>query len=87
MENLRETFLKKYGIWEYIFLILGLIFLFSVGKEIITRPWEEFTLPIIGVMVLFVSIGALLVAKPLTILDMARKRVGMTTSEEKHKNN
>ena len=83
MEELKQNLLKKYGVWEYILLLLGLIFLFSVGKQVIMRPWEAFTLPIIGILILFTSIGFLLVAKPLTILDMARKRVGMETKKDK----
>lgn len=83
MTNIKENLIKKYGVWEYILLILGLIFLFSVGKQVIVRPWEDFTLPIIGILILFTSIGSLLVAKPMTILDMARKRVGMETKKDK----
>lgn len=81
MGEIKENLINKYGIGEYILLVLGLFFLFSVGKEVITRQWEEFTLPIIGVMLLFLSVGSLLVVKPMTILDFARKRIGMDTKK------
>lgn len=81
MGEIRENLINKYGIGEYILLVLGLFFLFSVGKEVVTRQWEDFTLPIIGIMLLFLSVGSLLVVKPMTILDFARKRIGMDTKK------
>jgi len=81
MGEIKENLINKYGIGEYILLVLGLFFLFSVGKEVITRQWEDFTLPIIGIMLLFLSVGSLLVVKPMTILDFARKRIGMDTKK------
>lgn len=83
MGEIKETYLKKYGIWEYILLALGLVFLYSVGKEVVTREWEEFTIPIIGVMVLFLSLGALLIARPFAILEFARKKAGLETRAKK----
>lgn len=68
---------RKYGVGEYILIILGLIFLSSVAKEIITRPWEEFTISIIGVLLVFVSLGSILIIKPFTILEMAKKKLGI----------
>lgn len=84
MGDLKETFIKKYGIGEYFLIILGLIFFYSVGKEVLTRPWESFTINIIGVLILFVSLGSLLIFKPMVILDIARKRFGMETKKEKY---
>jgi hypothetical protein len=83
MGDLKETFIKKYGIGEYFLIVLGLIFFYSVGKEVITREWEDFTLQISGVLILFVSLGSLLIFKPMSILDMARKRIGMETKKDK----
>ena len=79
--NLKTSF-NKYGIGEIIMAALGLVFLINVGNEVLVRDWEDFTLPIIGVMVVFLSLGVLLMMKPLTILDMARKKVGMQTKKE-----
>lgn len=79
MENLKQNFLKKYGIWEYILLLLGLAFLYRVGEQVIIRPWEDFTLEIVGIMILFTALGSLLVAKPMAILDLARKKIGLDT--------
>lgn len=83
MSNLKETFIKKYGIGEYLLIALGLVFFYSIGKEVLTRNWEDFTIPIIGVLILFVSLGSLLIMKPMAILDMARSRIGMETKKEK----
>ena len=78
--NLNTSF-KKYGIGEIILALVGIVFLINVTVEVISRPWEEFTMPIIGVMVLFLSLGSLLLMAPLTILDMARKKLGLETKK------
>lgn len=79
-EKLRKSFLKEYGIWEYVLFGIGMIFLGRVGYEVIFLNIDEITWIIIGVLVLFLSLGALLVARPKSILDFARKRVGMEIS-------
>ncbi len=77
MEKLRETFIKKYGIWEYILFGLGLVFLGRVGYEFVTISLEELTWDIIAILMVFVALGALLVGAPKTILDWGRKKVGL----------
>lgn len=80
--NLKTSF-NKYGIGEIILACLGFVFLLNVGIELFEREWEDFTLETIGIMVLFVSLGSLLIIKPMSILDMARKKVGLETKGEK----
>jgi hypothetical protein len=76
-----KTSFSKYGLGEVILAALGVLFLYSVAKEIIYREWEDFSLNIIGVMILFVSLGALLIMRPLAILDFARKKIGLETKK------
>ncbi len=75
--KIRQTFLKEYGIWEYVLFGIGLIFLGRVGYEVIILDFKEATWVYVGVLVLFLCLGILSVAAPKSILDFARKRVGM----------
>ena len=85
MENIKETFLKKYGIWEYILFLIGLAFSGRVVYSFVIADFKTLTLEEIGIMILFLCLGILAFAAPLKLLEFARKRVGMETREEKLK--
>tara|TARA_R110000823_G_scaffold309594_4_gene433980 strand:+ start:3574 stop:3852 length:279 start_codon:yes stop_codon:yes gene_type:complete len=74
MTALKETFLKKYGVWEYILFIMGLIVLGRTAYEIIVVNFNELTWEVIAIYILFILLGALLVGAPKYIVDIARNR-------------
>ena len=80
--NLKTSF-NKYGIGEIILACLGLVFLINVGNEVLVREWEDFTLEVVGIMILFLCLGSLLLLAPMAILDLARKRLGLETKGSK----
>lgn len=83
MTKLKETFLKKYGVWEYVLFLIGVGFLGRVLYSFIIADLKNLTIEEIGIMILFFALGALAIAAPLAILDLARKKVGLPTRKEK----
>lgn len=79
---MKETYLRKYGVWEYILLIIGLFIIIKLGRDF----WNDvFTYSIneIGATVFAI----LLIAFPLTLNDLIRKVRGLETRSEKYKSN
>ena len=85
MEKFKETFLKKYGIWEYVFAVLGFLILFRVGKWFWLTNFEDYSWEVIGFVVLAMALGLMLMGAPLAMLEWARKKTGLKTREEKLK--
>jgi len=56
---------------------LGLVILYKVGEWFYSTDFEDMSLTTIAFVILALSIGVLLVARPMSILDMARKKIGM----------
>lgn len=75
--SIRETFLKKYGIWEYIFLVAGLLILGTLVYWFMTKQLEN---SIYEGIALIVSI--FMIAAPQSLLNWGRKKVGLKTKEE-----
>ncbi|MBL87195.1 MAG: hypothetical protein CMO82_11115 [Winogradskyella sp.] len=82
MDKIRETFLKKYGVWEYVLFLVGIAILGRVVYSIIIADFKTMTWDEIGIIILFLSLGVLAVAKPLAIADYARKKVGLETKDK-----
>ena len=79
MKEIKETFLRKYGIWEYILLVLGVF----IEVKLAIDFWNDdfgYSFNEIGASVF----GILLIAFPLTLLDIIRKKTGLQTREEKY---
>ncbi|XRE42207.1 hypothetical protein ACIVBQ_000411 [Tenacibaculum discolor] len=85
MNKLKETFLKKYGVWEYVVFFVGAVILGRVLFSIIVADFKNMTIEEIGVIILFLSLGIISVGAPLTILEFARKKAGLPTRSEKNK--
>ena len=85
MDKIRETFLKKYGIWEYLLFIVGLAILGRVVYSIVIADFKTMTWEEIGIIILFFALGVLAVAKPLALADYARKKVGLETKDKSEK--
>ncbi len=83
MKNLKETFLKKYGVPEYVLFLVGLAILSRVVYSIIIADFKDMTWTEIGIITLFLCLGVLAVAKPLAIIEYAKKKAGIETSENK----
>lgn len=78
MGDIRETFMKKYGWGEYLLFILGATVLGYQVYSYVTNSLEGSALD--GVA--FVC-GVFCVLAPMTLLDFARKKVGMETKSNK----
>ena len=85
MDKIRETFLKKYGVWEYVLFLVGLAILGRVVYSIIVADFKAMTWEEIGIITLFFAIGVLAVAKPLAIADYARKKAGLEIKDKSEK--
>lgn len=85
MDKIRETFLKKYGVWEYVLFLVGLAILGRVVYSIIFADFKTMTWEEIGIITLFFAIGVLAVAKPLAIADYARKKAGLEIKDKSEK--
>ena len=83
MKDLKETYLKKYGVWEYVLFLIGLALAGRSVYSIIIADFKTITAIEIGVIILFLCLGILSFAAPLTMLDIARKKAGMETRREK----
>ncbi|TDQ27619.1 hypothetical protein [Tenacibaculum caenipelagi] len=83
MKSLKETLLKKYGVWEYVVFLVGLGILSRVLYSIIIADFKNMTIEEIGIIILFLSLGIIAIAAPLTILEFARKKAGLQTRKEK----
>ncbi|HEA19944.1 hypothetical protein LCGC14_0943620 [marine sediment metagenome] len=78
MGNLRETFLKKYGVAEYVLFIFGVIGCTKVTKDF----WND------AIVDNYYAIGALilsvvLMTVPYTLVEYFRKKLGLETKEKK----
>ena len=83
MGNIKETFLKKYGVWEYVLMIIGLLICYKPVEYIVTIDFEAASWPVIGIVVFFLLLGVLFIAAPLSILELARKKMGLKTRSDK----
>ena len=82
MKSIKETFLKKYGVWEYVVFFVGAVILGRVLFSIIVADFKNMTIEEIGIIILFLSLGIIAIAAPLTILEFARKKAGLPTRKE-----
>jgi hypothetical protein len=81
--SIKETFLKKYGVAEYIVMLAGLCIIARGVYSLIVlnlkdTSWEEIT------MIVFIfCIGFLACYAPMTLADFARTKVGLEPKKEK----
>ncbi len=72
MNKIKETYLQKYGIWEYSLFAIGWFIIIKLGRDF----WNDvftYSLNEIGASLL----GICLIAFPLTINDTIRKLRGL----------
>ncbi len=60
--------LKKYGVWEYIVFLMGLIILSKLTHSFVTDTLENTTLNVIAFL-----LGLLLLAAPAKLVDLIKK--------------
>ena len=77
MKKFKDTFINKYGIWEYIVFAVGLIFIGKVTWSFAIANFDKVTQGEVGIWVLFFSVGVLAISFPMTILNFARKKAGL----------
>lgn len=78
MGNLRETFIKKYGVADYALFVIGLIGCAKIIKDF----WND------AIVDNYYAIGALLISVvlmtvPYTLVEFARKKMGLETRKKK----
>ena len=76
--HIKETYLKKYGAWEYSLFIIGWFVIIKLGINF----WNDefsYSLNEIGASLLAI----ILIAKPLTIIDIVRKLRGLEKRNDK----
>ncbi|MGE5944597.1 MAG: hypothetical protein ACM31G_09685 [Flavobacteriales bacterium] len=80
---IKETFLKKYGVSEYLVLLAGLCIMARAVYSLImlnlkATSWEE-----IAMIISIFCLGFLAVKAPFALLEFSRARLGMETKKEK----
>lgn len=78
MGSIKETFLNKYGIYEYIFLVMGVLILGTLTYWFMTKELEYSMGEGIALVVGVFAVGA-----PLSLLEWGRKKIGIETREKK----
>ncbi|HET8735195.1 MAG TPA: hypothetical protein VFM69_01220 [Pricia sp.] len=81
MSDLKETLLKKYGVPEYLLLIVGIFILYKSIKVLLYLDFEDTSWEIIGMITFFLLLGSLFIAAPMSLLDFARMKLGMKTKQ------
>jgi len=72
MNKTKETFLKKYSVWEYIAFLGGLILFGYAISEVVLEAYEDIVL--VGVVAL---VGLVLMAAPILYVRLFNDRVGL----------
>ncbi|MDO6808077.1 hypothetical protein Q4603_05640 [Zobellia galactanivorans] len=87
MTKIKENFLKKYGIGEYLLAALGMLFLFNVSRELWEIRIADMEWDTIFKLVVLTSFGALLQFYPLAVTEFVRKQFGMPTKSDNNDQN
>ena len=74
MNKIRDSFLHKYGVWEYILFIVGLMLIAKTTHSFIVADFHIMTWNEIGMIILVFLLGTLAMAAPKAILDAARSK-------------
>lgn len=86
MGDLKETFMKKYGVWEYLLFLGGalmfgrVIYMFMIGRYDDAESIADLAVPI-GAL----ALSILMFAIPMTLIDAVRKKAGIETKQERFK--
>ena len=83
MDRLKVSFLQKYGAYEYVLFMLGIMILSVWAKWLWESNFKELTWSEIGVSTFFFTLGSVCLASPLSILEWGRKKLGLRTREDK----
>ena len=81
MGKISETFLKKYGIAEYVLFIAGIAIIGRVVYSLLIADFKTMTWAEIGVITFVMSIGILAVAAPKTMVDFAKKKTKLDNKD------
>tara|TARA_R110002167_G_scaffold284737_1_gene489827 strand:+ start:9130 stop:9375 length:246 start_codon:yes stop_codon:yes gene_type:complete len=73
---IRETFLKKYGVYEYVLFIVGLFISGRGVYDVIFLNLDALTWDAIAKIIALILFGALLIAAPKALVDIARNKFG-----------
>jgi hypothetical protein len=84
MVKIAESFLKKYGVWEYVLFLAGIIIVTRTVYSIVIADFKTTTWTEIGIITFVFSIGILAVAKPKTLVDLAKKKTGANIDNNKN---
>lgn len=72
MQKIKETFLKKYSVWEYIAFLGGLVLFGYAIREVVTESYEN--LNVVGVVAL---VGLVLMAAPMLYVKLFNHKTGL----------
>ncbi len=72
MKKIKETFLKKYSVWEYIAFLGGLILFGHAIREVVLKNYES--IMVVGGIALA---GLVLMASPLLYVKLFNRRTGL----------
>lgn len=75
------THFKKYGLPEWLVFLAGAAILLRAVYSMVIVNFKDTTWEEIALMILFLSIGIVALMAPLTLVDFARKKIGMETKK------
>lgn len=82
MGNIKETFIKKYGVWEYVLFLVGVVFVGRGGYDVISLNLIDLTWDALAKIISLILFGSLVMAMPKTIVDIAKKRFSSNSKKE-----
>lgn len=73
--SIKESFLQRHLIWQYIFFILGLLLFAKCGKEFWLLDFSADNTAFLIVFGFGIAIGGLLMASPIFIRNWAKNKI------------
>ena len=76
MKDLKETFLKKYGVSEYVLFVFGLLLAGRATYSMVVLNFKDTTWLEIGFISTIFFLGVLAFSAPKFLVDLAKKKTG-----------
>lgn len=82
MGNLRETFLKKYGVWEYVLFLFGIALSGRATYSMVILNFKETSWLEIAFITSIFLLGILAFSAPKYLVGLAKKKTGVIDSNK-----
>ncbi|MFC0605909.1 hypothetical protein [Winogradskyella pulchriflava] len=80
--SIKETFLKKYGIWEYILFIFGIALAGRATYSMVVLNFKETSWLEIAFITTTFFLGVLAFSAPKFLVDLAKRKTGESIKDD-----